>query len=519
MLPLYGPLPPAEEDGRGGGGGAWPFGDAGLAGAAPVPPGTPPPPPRIQIDAGSPRWHRPGKSATVIWAGAASSRTAWWRRASVRLRRRLDASVCGSCAAGVARVHRRHRRLAQLLIGLTLILSLTTLLVLRATLSAGLENVNGPSSNTPVKQYSGVTSPDVEEDRAPQVLNPPQSEAASRDNPKSYPAATPSSKVPPSSEEKVAGGTKSQTGDATKRAQVVEYRRGQVRAAFRHAWNGYRTHAFGADELKPVSNEPVYTFNGWGGTVVDALDTMLLMGLDEEFAVARAFLQTLHFRDDLLRSTATQKAHEGWRLTEAARTFAQWSDKLARPAGPGAGDAGGQRGLDDVEGEAYLPIFETTIRYLGGFLAAFDLSGDPLLLAKAKELGTLLLPVYEQDTLPGGLYNPLTYCGVCFETKNKDSGSMKSYGHLGGGTVLSELGSVQLEYERLSALTSDQKYAQKTRALFKKMREMPTDMKGLYPDVVQRSGTSFSSSRISFGALSDSFYEVTSSLVYIISEI
>ena len=39
-----------------------------------------------------------------------------------------------------------------------------------------------------------------------------------------------------------------------------------------------------------------------------------------------------------------------------------------------------------------INVFETTIRYLGGFLGAYDLSDGkyPILLEKAKELGEVL---------------------------------------------------------------------------------------------------------------------------------
>lgn len=48
--------------------------------------------------------------------------------------------------------------------------------------------------------------------------------------------------------------------------------------AFRHAWAGYRKFAWGHDELKPVSR----SFSEWFGlglTLIDALDTMWILGL------------------------------------------------------------------------------------------------------------------------------------------------------------------------------------------------------------------------------------------------
>ena len=48
----------------------------------------------------------------------------------------------------------------------------------------------------------------------------------------------------------------------------------------------------------------------------------------------------------------------------------------------------------------HAPFFETVIRYLGGLLSAYALSGEPILLARADELGRKLLPVFNS---PSGL--------------------------------------------------------------------------------------------------------------------
>nr|XP_058929332.1 endoplasmic reticulum mannosyl-oligosaccharide 1,2-alpha-mannosidase-like isoform X2 [Kogia breviceps] len=103
-----------------------------------------------------------------------------------------------------------------------------------------------------------------------------------------------------------------------------------VVAAFRHAWAGYRKFAWGHDELKPVSK----SFSEWFGlglTLIDALDTMWILGLKKEFEEARRWV----------------------------------SQKLLF-----------QKNVD-------VNLFESTIRILGGLLSAFHLSGDVLFLKKA----------------------------------------------------------------------------------------------------------------------------------------
>ena len=46
----------------------------------------------------------------------------------------------------------------------------------------------------------------------------------------------------------------------------------------------------------------------------------------------------------------------------------------------------------------YAPFFETVIRYLGGLLSAYALSGETVLLSRAEELGRKLLPVFNTTT-------------------------------------------------------------------------------------------------------------------------
>lgn len=121
----------------------------------------------------------------------------------------------------------------------------------------------------------------------------------------------------------------------------------EVRTEFLHAWNGYKKYAWGHDDLKPLSKAP----HDWYGqsllmTPVDALDTMILMGLNDEARTTRNYIaQNLSF------------------------------DK-------------------DIE----VQNFEITIRLLGGLLSAYQLSGDQRLLTLAEDLGNRLLPVFNSPT-------------------------------------------------------------------------------------------------------------------------
>jgi ER degradation enhancer, mannosidase alpha-like 2 len=121
----------------------------------------------------------------------------------------------------------------------------------------------------------------------------------------------------------------------------------QVRTEFLHAWNGYKKYAWGHDDLKPLSK----TYHDWYAqpllmTPVDALDTMIIMGLNGEAKRTREYIdQNLSF------------------------------DK-------------------DIE----VQNFEITIRLLGGLLSSYELTGDKKLLSLAEDLGNRLLPVFESPT-------------------------------------------------------------------------------------------------------------------------
>ena len=67
----------------------------------------------------------------------------------------------------------------------------------------------------------------------------------------------------------------SATGLDKKRRMVVE--------AAAHSWRGYEEHAWGYDELQPLTQDGKETLGGLGATIVDSLDTLWLMGLKDQF--------------------------------------------------------------------------------------------------------------------------------------------------------------------------------------------------------------------------------------------
>ncbi|ORY85751.1 glycosyl hydrolase family 47-domain-containing protein [Protomyces lactucae-debilis] len=211
-------------------------------------------------------------------------------------------------------------------------------------------------------------------------------------------------------------------------------RRDAVRDAFKRDWDAYRKYAWMHDEIKPVTQGSHDPFGGWGATLVDALDTLLLMGLTSEFKEAEDAVAKIDF---------TRKT-----------------------AGP-------------------IPVFETTIRYLGGLLSAHDLAVHqgmkaPVMLKQAKLLGKVLYGAFDTpNRMPVLLYN--------FE--GQDTAALKA--PVNG--VTSELGSLLVEFTRLAQLSTGEERNQFYDAVARITNELEEsqddmDLPGLWPKVLDMSG-------------------------------
>lgn len=140
-----------------------------------------------------------------------------------------------------------------------------------------------------------------------------------------------------------------------------------------------------------------------------------------------------------------------------------------------------------------VSVFETTIRELGGLLSAYDLSSDKVFLDKAKELGELLIPAFNtQSGIPRSMVN--------FQSHTASSGWS------GSSAILSELGSLQLEFRYLSHMTKTLSYELKAMKPIKIFHGLHSS-NGLFPIKIDISDLRFTENQITFGALGDSFYE------------
>lgn len=139
-----------------------------------------------------------------------------------------------------------------------------------------------------------------------------------------------------------------------------------------------------------------------------------------------------------------------------------------------------------------VSVFETTIRELGGLLSAFDLSGDAIFLEKAKQLGDRLAKAF--DTGSGIACSSV-------DISNAGGGCRQ-----GGTAVLSEMGTLQVEFRYLSHHTKELRYEQQAMKGFQIMNRINPG-NGLFPIHISKQSGAFASQHITFGALGDSFYE------------
>ncbi|OPB36637.1 GH47 protein [Trichoderma guizhouense] len=217
-------------------------------------------------------------------------------------------------------------------------------------------------------------------------------------------------------------------------------RQERVAKEIERAWSGYKKFAWMHDELSPVSAKHRDPFCGWAATLVDSLDTLWIAGLKEEFDEAAKAVEEIDF-------TTTPRNN--------------------------------------------IPVFETTIRYLGGLLGAFDVSGGHdggyvILLNKAVELAEILMGIFDTPNRMPILY---------YQWQPEYA----SQPHRAGSVGIAELGTLSMEFTRLAQLTSNYKYYDAvdriTDALVE-LQKQGTSIPGLFPENLDASGCNHTATAI-----------------------
>lgn len=237
------------------------------------------------------------------------------------------------------------------------------------------------------------------------------------------------------------------TPDPSSVHAIQEERRLEVKRVFAKSWASYRSKAWMKDALKPISGQYVDQFSGWAATLVDSLDTLWMLGMRNEFYEAVEAVATIDF---------------GMSTAPTVNTF------------------------------------ETCIRYLGGLLAAYDLSGHEVLKAKAIEVGDLLYGAFNtKNGMPVDFIN--------FENAKQGTGLIVE-----NQVVSASPGTITLEFSRLSQITGNDKYYAAVSSLMDVFAESQTKTKlpGMWPMMVSmRAKDVVSGYQFTIGGNADSLYE------------
>uniref|UniRef100_A0A8C2FKR7 alpha-1,2-Mannosidase n=1 Tax=Cyprinus carpio TaxID=7962 RepID=A0A8C2FKR7_CYPCA len=226
----------------------------------------------------------------------------------------------------------------------------------------------------------------------------------------------------------------------------IKAKRAKIKEMMQFSWDNYKRYAWGSNELRPVSKQG-HSSNLFGSlkgaTIVDALDTLYIMEMYDEFEAATEWVE---------------------------------------------------RNLD-FNMNAEISVFEVNIRFVGGLLSAYYLSGKEVFRRKAVELGEKLLPAFKTPT------------GIPWALLNLKSGIGRNWPWASGGSsILAEYGTLHLEFMHLSALSGRPVFAEKVMNIRKVLNRLDKPQ-GLYPNYLNPNSGQWGQHHVSVGGLGDSFYE------------
>lgn len=169
-----------------------------------------------------------------------------------------------------------------------------------------------------------------------------------------------------------------------------------VKSEFMHVWSSYRDRAWGHDEVNPVRGHFRNLFGDrLAMTMIDSLDTLLIMDEDGEFDAA-----------------------------------VEWIAKSV-----------------DFDRDTEVDVSMTAGRILCGLLSAYEMSGEDVLLEKARDLGDRLRPAFESPT------------GLPYARVNLKTGAVS-----GSRISPADVGVLDIAFGLLSRHTDDFAYVQTSRA-------------------------------------------------------
>lgn len=211
----------------------------------------------------------------------------------------------------------------------------------------------------------------------------------------------------------------------------------------------YMAKCMGEDEFVPATGKCERWF-GIGLTILDSLDTLLLMGLTEEYEESR-----------------------------------NWAEKNLK-----------------MKNNVEVSVFEIVIRALGGMNSAYELTGDEFWKQKSVELAELLLPGFNV-TKTGCPPRDLKLA----DSVDREGGYNEEYDSALSNPA--EVGTLQLEFRTVSRMAGNEKYAKAVdRCMESLLAAMEEEEDGLVPDLFDLDNGQFLGSALTISAGVDSFYEM-----------
>lgn len=217
-----------------------------------------------------------------------------------------------------------------------------------------------------------------------------------------------------------------------------------IREAFYHAYQSYRKLCWAFDELKPISKSCKNTLHA-GLTIVDSITTLYIMNFTEDYEEARNFI------------------------------------------------------ANDFHPSGKWSVFEFVIRFIGGFISIYQMTHDQLYLDKAIECADAIFPVFNQET---GMYSS------SFKLSTNSKGKLVATQLSSWKMNLAEVGTYQLEFLTLTALTGDKKYMDLALKLYKRLwKDNPNYTILVDPTENQRQTNRLIDGQRHLGGAADSYYE------------
>ncbi|KAG2156713.1 glycoside hydrolase family 47 protein [Suillus bovinus] len=217
----------------------------------------------------------------------------------------------------------------------------------------------------------------------------------------------------------------------------------EVKDLFASSYEAYQKYAWGHDDLLPVSESYFDGRNGWGASIADAMGTMWIMGFTDWFAQA-----------------VNHTANTDFSISHTYDT---------------------------------VSLFETTIRYVGGFISAYELSGEqyPVLVEKAQDLADQMTYAWvsQNQSIPYG-YMDFNSHQPTIATSN-----------------IAEAGTLTLEWNRLSLYTGNSTYQTLAEKSVQYMIHMATPLPGMPAQGINPGTGSPVGGYVTWGGGSDSYFE------------